>query len=313
MTNSLGFRFMLASLLPVTAISAHVRSDVVLVESIVQPGDLPGYALVRLSGHQDPPITLTTSKDPLEPLVCDEMSVIYLDEKGTIWRLMAGSSIPILIGATRFVPEESLVGKTILDLDDRALFAVVNVHPEKTARWPDHRFSLVKYSFDGQEIQIGTGDGRAGALWRVSADILEVVTNKGLVDYDLKKRTSSKVALNAAIDLSEVVLAKSGFGLFWNDRVIRVRNGLNGPPVAEFTAVGGYREVVDIEPKAETVLSIFLNDEINGARIDELDMRTGGFHERYAAKGIGTARYCGNNQRAPKSSKIEENRRGQSH
>ena len=292
MTNSLGVRFMLASLLPVTALSAHGRSDVVLVEPIVQPGDIPGYALVRLSDHQDKPTTLTTSKEPLEPLVCDETSVIYLDQKGTVWRIPAGGGVPIVMGSSRFVPVESPGGMVILDLEDRALFVVINAHPGKTSGWPDHRFSVVKYSFDGQRIQIGSGDGKALALWRISADVLEVVASNGLFDFDLKKGSSNKIPPIVTNDLSDVVLVKYGFGIFVNAGIIRVREGLSGPIVSEFASISGYREVVDIDAEARMVLSIFLNDEMNGARIDELDMRTGKVHKRYSSRGIGTARYC---------------------
>lgn len=292
MTNNFCVRILLANLLALVALSARGHSDVVLVAPIVRSEDISGYALVRLSDQINAPITLKTSKDPLEPLACDETSIIYLDQKGAIWRLPAGSDDPVLLGATRFVPNESPIGKTILDFENRALFAVDNSFPGKTARWPDHRFSIAKYSFDGQRTEIGSGDGKAMALWRISADVIEVVASKGLVDYDLKKRLSSKIAPIAPSPLAEVVLVKSGYGIFSNDRVVRVRKGLDGPLVAEFAAIGGIREVADIDADAGTVLSIYINDEFTVARIDELDMRTGGVRERYTAKGIGTARYC---------------------
>jgi hypothetical protein len=286
-------RIMLASSLTVAAFSAHGRSDVVLVEPIVQSEAVSGYALVKLSGSQNTPKTLTTSKEPLQPLACNGTSIIYLDQEGTIWRLPVGGGDPVLVGATRFVPKEDTVGKTILDLEDRALFAVVNSYPETTERTPDRRYTVVKYSFDGQQIQIGSGDGNALALWRISADVLEVVSSIGLADYDLKKGPSSKIRSIAPNDFAEAALVKSGFGVFADFRVIRVRKGLAGPLVAEFSTASGLRLIADIDADARTVLSIFLNEEMNGARIDELDMRTGAVHERYLAKGIGTALYCG--------------------
>lgn len=275
------------------AVSAYGRSDVVLVEPIVQSGGaVSGYTLGKLSGTHDTPTTLATSKDPMEPLACDATRVIYLDQDGKIWRVPAGGGAAVLLAATPFVPKEDLVGKTILDLDNRALFAVINSEPEKTALWSGHGFSVVKYSFDGQQTRIANGDGKAMVLWQVSADVLEVVSSKGLVHFDPRGERAISKTTGAPKDAANAALVTSSLAVFADFLAIQVKSGLAGPIIAEFKAKGGFRIVSDVDPEARKVLSIFLKKDMSGARIDELDVSTGEVRERYTSAGIGTARFC---------------------
>lgn len=290
--GSLGL-LLAASVLTVGAISASGRSEVVLVEPIVHPGGVvSGYRLVKLSGKEDTPRTLATSKDPLEPLACNAARVIFLDQEGKIWRVPVGGGDAVLLATTQFVPKEDLVGKTVLDLDNRALFAVINSRPEKTARWSGHEFSVVKYSFDGKQTRIGNGDGKAMVLWQVSEDVLEVVSSKEVVDFDPRGERAVSRTTGAPEDLAKAALVTSSLSVFADISAIQVKSGLAGPLVAEFKAKEGFRVVSDIDPAARKVLSIFLNKDMNGARIDELDVSTGEVRERYASAGIGTARFC---------------------
>ncbi|GHU06679.1 hypothetical protein AGMMS50225_02350 [Betaproteobacteria bacterium] len=127
------------------------------------------------------------------------------------------------------------------------------------------------FHFDGRESVIASEKGRAYAIYALSTNVLEVVSDSGLFQIDTVSLKTTRIVPVDSGDLPYLVLIRDIYGIFWRDggNLIQVKEGLFGKTLFRYKVDSGFGVLQDFDGNKEVALITVVDTNFEGDRLVE--------------------------------------------
>jgi hypothetical protein len=278
--------------------SSAASEPTVVVEQLIADGNIIGYQMVQpIKGEKSDSILLSMLDGPIALIQCGDDRVVYLDSKGMIKEFSVSNKNTIDLWSTDINPiAEDLTGRFVFSNDGQVIYVGINTHPAEV-EVNESNYVLKKFTREGNDRVLVSRSGKIYALWQPDGNIVELVTNEGLIRVDLQTGEVVPIRLIDPGKLSGLTLFKEGYGFFIDSRgYIEVRQGLLGSSLIRRNYDDGFELAVDISSRSNAFLAIKTRSEPNiGHQLVETNLQTGHMHVVFEGESISTACYLREN------------------
>jgi hypothetical protein len=264
------FSVALVAFLAVPANAENTTTSIIFVEAVPKAESLVSYRIIHLSADGKTRELATSLMDPVDLVQCSDGTAIYMDRKGSIWSLDLQSATSDLLARTTFSSQQETVGRVLLHKEQNRLYVVNNSDPGNLKA--NNHFQVKVFHFDGRESIIASEYGRAYAIYALSPNVLEVVSDNGLFQVDTLSLKTTRIVPDDSGDLPYLALIRGGYSIFWRDggKLIQVKEGLFGNTVFRHKVDSGFGLIQDFDDNKKVVLTVVVGHDFESDRLVEL-------------------------------------------
>lgn len=257
--------------------SAAASEPVVVVEQIISGRDIVGYRLVQpTKADKMNSVLLSTLNGPTSLIQCEGGRVIYLDSEGMIKEFVVRDKTTTDLWQTDIdLISEDLTGKLLFRNEDQILYAAINTYPDEV-KVNRNMYVLKAFPKEGASRTLVSGNGKVYALWQPSENVVELITNEGLIQYDHGTGKVVPITPVNSAGLSNLALFRQGHSFYSRQTNLEVRQGLFGSSLLRRRFNDGFELAVDVSSRSNIFLTIKMSSvPSTGNQLVETNLNTG--------------------------------------